>query len=219
MEQGNALKSTQNRKKIKKITSTAAIILCVVCFIFGLLIGKGFSSGKKLEEAQTEISKLEQDLDFEKKKESTQIATLKEEVAELNEELAEANKQVKELGGQTAKNEDAEEPATESEDNETDNKKPGSGFKRVLTIFLVLIILGCIGFAAFIFLKKGHHDNDTYFDDDDYDDEYDDDDEYEDDDEYDDDDEYEDDDEYDDDDEYEDDDDEYEDDEYEDDEE
>ena len=209
MEQNSFKSSSQTKKKVKKITMNAAIVLSVVCLLLGLFIGKAMSSGK-INDLENKYSETIENLNYEKTRQETLNKTKDNKIAELEAALAEAEANIEQLSGKQEEEPVAVadvEPAAKEEPTKKNSPKKSSKspLKTILTVILVIIILACVGFAATIFIKKNNradNDDDDYFDDDDYEDaEYYEDDEY---------DEYEDD-EYDDD--------EYEDDEYEDDDE
>ncbi len=193
MEQNSLRTATPIRKKVKKITLTAGIILGVICFLLGLLFGGAFSSGKNADELEKQVAELELRVEEQTAKTEKLEETYKVKINDLKREKAELKEELKKSDNASPENtkEDGT-PASEIEDTNT-GKSSGGVLKKIIIALLVLAVIGGILFAASIFLKKNNHEDDEEYDDEYDDDEYDDydDDEY-DDDEYDDD-EYEDD--------------------------
>ena len=177
MELNNYRSVTPLRKKRKKITASAAVVLCLISLIVGIICGRAAVSNKQAQEAQEKIDKIEFDMTVENEALQKTIETQKEKINSLKQQLAQA--QV------PAENDEAPltdgEEATEVEDEDKDEPKSSGGFFRTLLIILVIIvIIGCVVYAASIFLKK----NEEYDDDDEEDDDYDDDEYYDDEDDY-----------------------------------
>lgn len=180
---------TPIKKKIKKITAKAAIILCVICFFVGMLFSGATSSNKGSSNAQQQINELTKQLEYERGQHSAEIDAYKEEINKLNKDIAE----LKASGSTTVTDTDEPVAVTENGDSATvatDNspaKSTSGGFlKTFFVIILVIIILGAVIFGASVFLKKGKTEDDEYedeYEDDDEDEEYEDDDEYDDEDE------------------------------------
>ena len=59
MELNNYRSVTPLRKRRKKITASAALVLCVLCLIIGILCGRAASSNKQSQEAAEEIARIE----------------------------------------------------------------------------------------------------------------------------------------------------------------
>ena len=198
MEQNTNRTRIQPRKKIKKITSTAAIVLCVACFLLGIIIGKSATSGKASKEAQGEIDRLTAELEFIQTQENALIKTQDDKIIQLEQDLAKANDTIAQLSGVQGEEpavaqEDDEVTASESTEPEEKIETSKSPLKTIVTVLLVIIILACVVFAISIFFKKSHRDDeDDYYEDDYEDDEYDDEEDYEEDEDYDDEEDYED---------------------------
>ncbi len=194
MEQNYNQGRPRSVKKVKKVTMTAAAVLCVVTFLLGIIISSAVSSGK-VSKAKENAAELAKEVERLEDRENEYTLNLENKIKELNEQvnsLTSSVNQAKEqqvVADQEEENAEAVDSAVvdDAETSETAKsaKKSSNPLKTVLTIVLVIIILGCIAFAVTIFLKKGGR-NDDYFDEDDYedDDEYDyeDEDDYEDDD-------------------------------------
>lgn len=174
------------RKKYKKVTLTAAIAFGVFTLIIGIILGCAFSSGGDIEEAEQQITELEFQLEEEAAKNQKLEETYEEKINSLKKEKAELSEQLGKSENAPVKN---NEESSASELNEENESSEGSS-STVFVWILVIVVVACIVFAAYIFLKKngrgdGDVDDDEYddddYDDDYFDDEYDDDEEYEDD--------------------------------------
>ncbi|MBQ8808456.1 MAG: hypothetical protein IJZ81_04045, partial [Clostridia bacterium] len=151
MELNNYRSVTPLRKKRKKITASAAVVLCLISLIVGIICGRAAVSNKQAQEAQEKIDKIEFDMTAENEALQKTIETQKEKINSLKQQLAQA--QV------PAENDEAPladgEEATEDENEDKDEPKSSGGFFRTLLIILVIIvIIGCVVYAASIFLKK-----------------------------------------------------------------
>lgn len=174
MDTNNYRSVTPLKRKRKKITAPAALILCAICLIVGILCGKAFSStNKKLEDAQKEIAILQEENARIDKLE----ATYQKEINNLNAEIAQMKKDISDREAVAAQTEDEtpaepeeEAPVASAEVDEPAVKKASGGFLRTLIIIiLVAIILVCIIFGASLFLKKSDdEDDDEDYDEDDY---------------------------------------------------
>lgn len=186
MDQLNNYRSvTPLKKKVKKITLSAALVLCVLAVFIGVLCGRAISSNKKAEEAENLIR---QEKDVEITRLEKEVETLNVKIRELEGELVEANKTIAENSGTEA---DADSEVSDDETAKADNdsakkeKKSGGFMKGLLITIFVIIVIVCLLIATSLFLKRGESDEeDDEDDEDDYDDyDYDDDeDDYEDDD-------------------------------------
>ena len=81
---------TPVKKKPRKITSTAALILCLLVFIVGIIIGRANSSGKEAKAAAARIREIETAQKKEQDRSATEIETYKNEINRLKSELAAA---------------------------------------------------------------------------------------------------------------------------------
>ena len=68
MELNNYRSVTPLRKKRKKITASAAIVLCCLSLIIGVLCGNAFSSNKQAQEAEEKVAKMEHEVEIEIKR-------------------------------------------------------------------------------------------------------------------------------------------------------
>lgn len=182
MELNNYRSVTPLKKKRKKITVSAALVICFLCLIIGILCGRAVSSNKQAQEASERIAQIEQEMEIESKRLASEIGAYKDEINRLKNELADANKiisQQTEASNQEeaeleAEAEEEESVATEEEEKAPVQKKTSGGFLRILLIIiLVVIIIVCLLFAASVFLRKNEDDDDDEdeYDDEDYDDE------------------------------------------------
>ena len=177
---------TPLKKRRNKITLNAAIVLCIVVFILGLLCGKASTSSKQNQEAAKRIQEIEQEYEID----LTQLEKLNSDyVAELNKvkgELAQAQSKIaaiekanEEAQAQAAAQE-AEAQAAETEEEQPEDveepkpKESGGWLKKIILICLVAVIVLCVLLGASILLKK-NNDDDEY---DEEDEEFDDDIEY-----------------------------------------
>jgi len=208
MELNNYKSVTPLKKKRKKVTASAAVVLCLICLVVGVFCGKAsvdndmedYVSKSKYNDVVAENGAL-------KKNEET----YKIKINELKQELAAANVTIEQAPAQQPENPDA---ISAQKDTSKDSKgKDSGGFGRILLIIVLIAVIGGCGFLIVKIYKRKNsgYDDEEYDDEEEYydeDEEYEDDEYYddEDDEEYDDDDEYydEDDEEYDDDEEYED---------------
>ena len=92
MELNNYRSVTPLRKRRKKITASAALVLCVLCLIIGILCGRAASSNKQAQEAAEEIARIEQDSEIEISRLKKEIDTYKKEINKVKQDLAAANK-------------------------------------------------------------------------------------------------------------------------------
>ena len=185
MELNNYRSVTPLKKKRKKITASAALILCMICLLLGVLCGRAISSGKQAQEAEQKIAQFEQEMEIERTRFQAEIDAYKTKINDLNVELTETKQII--ANNQAAVEEEvaapSEEPdpslATEESDAPVEEPKASGGFGRIALIgILILVIMVCIIFAATMFLKKDDDDDDDdEYDDEDYED-YDDDEEY-----------------------------------------
>ena len=179
MELNNYRSVTPLKKKRKKITVSAALVICFLCLIIGILCGRAVSSNKQAQEASERIAQIEQEMEIESKRLASEIGAYKDEINRLKNELADANRiisQQTEASNQAeaeteAEAEEEEAIACEEEEKAPVQKKSSGGFLRILLIIiLVVIIIVCLLFAASVFLRKNDDEDDEY-DDEDYDDE------------------------------------------------
>ena len=152
MEYNNYRSVTPLRKKRKKITMAAALILCLVFFVVGIACGRTATSSKQEKEANQKIQQLEK---------KGELAKLKKEVAE-QEKAAEEN--IEPAATETIETESATEDKSEEEKKAPKEKSSNNLLRNLIIICLVVIIIICILFALSILIRR----ND---DDDDYDDE------------------------------------------------
>ena len=161
---------TPLKKKRRKITSTAALILAILCFIIGIVCGSSFSSGKQAEEAQNQIEELQRDTEYKLSQKDTEIEAYKEKINQLTGELAEVKKQlttpVEEEPVATETPEDNESVAVESPEEAPAEKTSGGVLKTLIVIALVVVIIVCIVFAISFFLKKNDEEDEEETEDD-----------------------------------------------------
>ncbi len=170
MELNNYRSVTPLKRKRKKITASAAVVLCLISLIVGVICGRSAVSNKQAQEAQEKIDKIQFDMTAENEALQNTIETQKEKINSLKQQLAQA--QV------PSENDDADlsdaDEATEDENADKEQTKSSGGFFRTLLIILVIVvIIGCAVYGVSIFLKKNEE-----YDDDEDDEDYDDDDEY-----------------------------------------
>lgn len=175
MEANNYRSVTPLKKKRKKITMTAALVLCLVFFVVGIACGRSVSSSKQEKEANEKIQKLEMDYNETLSAHQEKIDTLEGLLNEKKGELADAKKQISDINkAQEEKQEEevkeektaqVEEPTQVQEEKQEEPQKKGTSsvLRRLIIICLVIIIVVCILIALSILIKKN--------DDDDYDDE------------------------------------------------
>lgn len=191
MELNNYRSVTPLKKKKRKVTASAALVLCLISLLIGVLCGKASVKGPSEKQIAQKIEQVEKDYadNVQKLKE-----TYEEEINDLNKKLAEAN-QAAQTTVQPAEPEpsaqESDVPAQQDDTVPSQEKKSSNGIGRTLLIIILIGIIGvCIFLAVRIFFRRNDDDYDDDYDDEDYDDEYDDeeydDDEYEEDDEYDD---------------------------------
>ena len=178
MEANNYRSVTPLRKKRKKITMTAALILCLVFFVVGIACGRSVSSSKQEKEANEKIQKLEMDYNETLSAHQEKIDTLEGLLNEKKGELADAKKQIKDINKAQEEKQEEEKPEVkptevepaevqeEKQEEEPQQKGTSSILRKLIIICLVVIIIVCILFALSILIKKN--------DDDDYDEDYDD---------------------------------------------
>ena len=189
MELNNYRSVTPLKKKKRKVTASAALVLCLISLLIGVLCGKASVKGPSEKQIAQKIEQVEKDYadNVQKLKE-----TYEEEINNLNKKLAEANQAVQEAVQPAEPEPSAQEgdvPAQQDDTVPTQEKKSSNGIGRTLLIIILIGIIGvCIFLAVRIFFRRNDDDYDDYDDEDydDYDDEEYDDDEYEEDDEYDD---------------------------------
>lgn len=175
MEANNYRSVTPLRKKRKKITMTAALILCLVFFVVGIACGRSVSSSKQEKEANAKIQKLEMDYNETLSAHQEKIDTLEGLLNEKKGELADAKKQISDINkAQEEKEEEVKEekpsevePAKVQEDKEEEPQAKGTSsvLRKLIIVCLVIIIIVCILFALSILIKK--NDDDDYEDDED----------------------------------------------------
>lgn len=183
MEANNYRSVTPLRKKRKKITMTAALILCLVFFVVGIACGRSVSSSKQEKEANAKIQKLEMDYNETLSAHQEKIDTLEGLLNEKKGELADAKKQIKDINkAQEEKEEEVkaqeEKPAevepAKAEEAEEEEKPQAKGtssvLRKLIIVCLVIIIIVCILFALSILIKKNDDDDD--YEDDEDDEEY-----------------------------------------------
>lgn len=185
MELNNYRSVTPLKKKKRKVTASAALVLCLISLLIGVLCGKASVKGPSEKQIAQKIEQVEKDYadNVQKLKE-----TYEEEINNLNKKLAEANQAAQETVQPALPEPSAQEgdvPAQQDDLAPTQEKKASNGIGRTLLIIVLIGIIGaCIFLAVRIFFRRNDDDYDDY-DDEDYDDEYDDedyeDDEYEDD--------------------------------------
>ena len=185
MELNNYRSVTPLKKKKRKVTASAALVLCLISLLIGVLCGKASVKGPSEKQIAQKIEQVEKDYadNVQKLKE-----TYEEEINNLNKKLAEANQAAQETVQPALSEPSAQEgdvPAQQDDLAPTQEKKASNGIGRTLLIIVLIGIIGvCIFLAVRIFFRRNDDDYDDY-DDEDYDDEYDDedydDDEYEDD--------------------------------------
>lgn len=176
---GNNYKGvTPLRKKRNKITLNAAIVLCIIVFIIGILCGKAGSSNKQNEEAAKRIQEIEQEYEVEIAELQKLNETFKKENKDLNGKIAAKNAEIEKL---KKANQEAEAAVQEVGDLEVDAEeqeledieeatpqKSGSVIKTIIVICLIIVVVLCILLGVSIILKKNNDDDEEYedFDDD-----------------------------------------------------
>ena len=186
MEQNEFRAVTPIRKKVKKITLTAGIVLGVICFLLGLLFGGAFSSGKNVDELEKQVAELELSLEEQTARNNKLEETYKVKINDLKMEKAELKNQLKDSGASSADTSNEEAASASELEEENSGKSSGGVLKKIIIAILVIAVIAAILYAASVFLKKnGREDDDDYeYDEDEYeddeDDDYDDDYEYED---------------------------------------
>ena len=116
MELHDYKSATPVKKKPRKITSTAALILCLLVFIVGIVIGRANSSGKEAKAAAARIREIETAQKKEQDRSATEIETYKDEINRLKSELAAAK---------ADKNSDKSSDSKNTSDKKTDDKTDG----------------------------------------------------------------------------------------------
>ena len=171
---------TPLKKRRNKITLNAAIVLCIVVFIIGLLCGKATTSSKQNQEAAKRIQEIEQEYEIDltqlEKLNSDYVAEInkvKGELAEAQSKLAAIEKVNEEAQAQAEQEtethkDEAEEQQTE-ETQEEQPKESGSLLRKIIVICLIVVIVLCVLLGASILLRKNNDE-----DDDEEDEEYDD---------------------------------------------
>ena len=185
MELNNYRSVTPLKKKKRKVTASAALVLCLISLLIGVLCGKASVKGPSEKQIAQKIEQV-------KKDHADNVQKLKdtydEKINDLNIKLAEANQAAQETVQPAEPEPSAQEgdvPAQQDDTTPTQEKKASNGMGRTLLIIVLIGIIGvCIFLAVRIFFRRDDDDYDDY-DDEDYDDDYDDedyeDDEYEDD--------------------------------------
>ena len=154
---------TPLKKRRNKITLNAAIVLCIIVFIIGILCGSAGTSGKQNQEAAKRIQEIEQEYEIE----VTQLEKLNSDYqAELNKvkgELAQTQSKlaaIEKANAEAAANADpevSEETAQEPENTtteESETQKTGGLLKKIIVICLIIVIVLCILLGISIILKK-----------------------------------------------------------------
>jgi len=205
MELNDYKSVTPLKKKRKKITAGAALVLCLLSLIVGVFCGKASGGGASDKQVAEKIEELKKSYEERiKELDATYKDTYDKSIADLKNELNDLRKQVpagEQVDGESEENSPAAKQDKTNPDDKVD-KKENSGFNGTpVIIILVVVIAVCIFYLVKIFRRK-NDDADDYIDDDedddyddyedDYDDDYDDDDDdyedYEDDEDFDDDD-------------------------------
>ena len=185
MELNNYRSVTPLKKKKRKVTASAALVLCLISLLIGVLCGKASVKGPSEKQIAQKIEQVEKDYadNVQKLKE-----TYEEEINNLNKKLAEANQAAQEAVQPAEPEPSAQEGDVPAQQDDTvvptQEKKSSNGIGRTLLIIVLIGIIGvCIFLAVRIFFRRNDEDYDDEYDDEDYDDEdYDDEyDEYEDD--------------------------------------
>ncbi len=209
MELNNYKSVTPLKKKRRKVTASAAVILCLLSLIVGVLCGKASADKDVQSQVDKKVDTIKINYQATEAALEKKITTYESEINRLKKELAEANITITNNEQTAAQQVENSDVVSAQKDTSKDTKdKDSGGLGRILIIVILIAVIGACGFFIVkIYMKKNNgYDDEDYEDDDEYYDEdyedYDDDDEYydEDDEDYDDDDEY-----YDEDDEYEDD--------------
>ena len=145
MESNNYRSVTPLKKKRRKITSTAALILCIIVFFVGILCGKGFSSGKKVQELTDQISQMELDHKKEVDRLKTEISGYNDVIKDLESKLAQKTLDEQEEVQNKTETTPEESKAKEDKSQPPEDKKPMNGVMRVLIIIiLVIVIIVCL---------------------------------------------------------------------------
>ena len=177
MELNNYRSVTPIKRKPRKITATATLVLCLIALIIGVLFGQAIGG-----DAEADIQEMIA---------SGEVITKKEYESEIT-ALQEAHKkQISDM--QAAQAEQAEQQQAAIEESEASAAQLEEPVESVVdeesggfwSTFLIILLIAVIGVCIFFAVKILKRRNDEEYDDDDYDDE-DYDDEYEDDEEYDD---------------------------------
>ena len=171
---------TPLKKRRNKITLNAAIVLCIIVFIIGILCGNAGTANRQNQEATKRIQEIEQEYEID----VTQLEKLNSDyVAELNKvkgELAEAQSKIaamekanEEAQAAAQEAEVYEKEAVEQEAEETAEETPkesGSLLKKIIVICLIVVIILCVLLGASIILKKNSEDDEYDEEDEEYDD-------------------------------------------------
>ena len=182
MEKSN-YRITPVRKKRTKITLSAALVLCALFFIVGILGGRAFSSNKQAKEATKQLLKMEQEFTIEKTRAEAEIKTYESEINRLKGELAEAKqlaedmikakeKEEEEKTEQAEQSDEGSEPSAEEsaaveETSPKEEKSSGSSLTRnLLIIIFAALIIVCVLILVSMFLKKNDDEDDDEDDDD-----------------------------------------------------
>ena len=113
MENKNYRSVTPLRKKRRKITMTAALILCLVFFVVGIACGRTATSSKQAKEANQKIQQLELDYNESLGALTEEIDTLKDDLNKKKGELAKLKKEVADKEKEIEEIEEDVEPAAE----------------------------------------------------------------------------------------------------------
>ena len=97
MELNDYKSVTPLKKKRKKITASAALVLCLLCLLIGVLCGRAVSSNKQAQEAQKQVELMQHDMEMESSRYAAEISTYKDEINRLKAELAQTKKTLKEV--------------------------------------------------------------------------------------------------------------------------
>ena len=92
MELNNYRSVTPLKRKRRKITATAALLLCVLCLLLGVLCGRAISTSKQTQEANEKIAQFEQEMEIESSRMKAEVSAYKDEINRLKGELADAKK-------------------------------------------------------------------------------------------------------------------------------
>ena len=171
MELNNYRSVTPLKKKKRKVTASAALVLCLISLLIGVLCGKASVKGPTEKQVAQKIEQVEKDYadNVQKLKE-----TYEEEINNLNKKLAEASQAVQEAVQPAEPEPSAQEgevPAQQEDTTPLPEKKSSDGIGRTL---LIIVLIGIIGVCIFLAIRIFFRRNDDEYDDEDYD-EYDDD--------------------------------------------